>query len=112
SLSSPRFTLHHPSQSDYRHSPYDEGNRYVAGTSTTRRSSTSPNNPVYENGVNQGWTPNEPQAYYGLPNGYVPTSASNLNDLTFLQPTQLSNNTDQIPFWNDNTGVNSYIQCI
>ncbi|CAF0776307.1 unnamed protein product [Rotaria sordida] len=111
SISSPRFNLHHTSQSDYRHTSYDEANRYVTSAST-RRTSTSPNNPIYENGVNQGWTSNETQSYYGLPNTYVQTSAANLNDLTFLQQTQLTNNTDQIQFWNDNPTVGPYIQCI
>jgi hypothetical protein len=113
SISSPRFTLHHTSQSqsDYRHSPYDDANRYVAGTST-RRTSTSPNDNVYDNGVNQGWTQNEGQHYYGLPTAYAPTVAANLNDLTFLQQSQLTNNTDQIQFWNDNANVGPYIQCL
>ncbi len=111
SISPPRFTLHHTSQSqsDYRHSSYDETNRYVAGTST-RRTSTSPNTTVYDNGVNQGWTQNEAQHYYGLPTAYP--SAANLNDVSFLQQTPMSNNTDQIQFWNDNPAVSSYIQCI
>jgi len=105
--------LHHTSQSqsDYRHSPYEETNRYVAGTST-RRTSTSPNSTVYDNGPNQGWTSNEPPHYYGLPTAYPPTAASNLNDLTFLQQTQLTNGTDQIQFWNENPNVGPYIQCI
>jgi Zn ribbon nucleic-acid-binding protein len=112
SISPPRFTLHHPSQSqsDYRHSSYDEANRYGAGTST-RRTSTSPNNnTVYDNGVNQGWTPNETQHYYSLPTAYPATA--NLNDVPFLQQTQMSNNADQILFWNDNSAGSSYIPCI
>lgn len=113
SISPPRYTLHHTSQSqsDYRHSSYDEGNRYAAGTST-RRTSTSPNSTVYDNGVNQGWTSNEPQHYYGLPTAYPPTSATNLSELTFLQQSQLTNGTDQIQFWNENPNVSPYIQCI
>jgi len=112
SISPSRFTLHHTpqSQSDYRHSPYDEANRYVASTST-RRTSTSPNDTVYDNGAHQGWTSNEPQHYYGLPTAYAPSSVTNLNDLAFLQQSQLTNNTDQIQFWNDNPAAGSYIQC-
>ena len=111
SISPPRFTLHHTSQSqsDYRHSSYDEANRYTAGTSN-RRTSTSPNSAVYDNGVNQGWTPNEAQHYYGLPTAY--STAANLSEVSFLQQSSLPNNADQIQFWNDNPAVNSYIQCI
>jgi hypothetical protein len=111
SISPPRFALHHTSQSqsDYRHSSYDEANHYNAGTST-RRSSTSPNNTVYDNGVNPAWTANGAQPYYGLPTAYPPTS--NLNDVSFLQQAQMTNNTDQIQFWNDNLTGGPYIQCI
>lgn len=105
SISPSRFPLHHPSQADFRHSSYDESNRYVAGTSN-RRPSNSPTNPVYENVNPQVWTANEVQHYYGLPTAY-PT-----NELTFLQQTPLSsNNTDQIQFWNANANANSYMEC-
>ena len=111
SIPSPRFTLHHTSQSDYSHSPYDEANRYLAGTSA-RRTSTSPNNTIYNNDANQKWTSNDTQHYYGLSNTYAPTSASNFDHVSFLQQSQLTNNTDQIQFWNDNQQIDSYFQCI
>lgn len=111
SISPPRFTLHHTSQSqsDYRHSAYDDNNRYIAGTST-RRTSTSPNNTVYDNGANQGWTPNEAQHYYGLPTAYP--STANLSDVSFLQQQQMTSNAEQMQFWNENPNVNPYIQCL
>lgn len=111
SISPTRFTLHHTpqSQSDYRHSSYDEPNRYVAGTSA-RRTSTSPSNTVYDNGANQGWTPNEAQHYYGLPTAYPPTA--NLNEVSFLQQQQMASNAEQMQFWSENPTVNPYIQCL
>lgn len=110
SISPSRFPLHHPSQNDYRHQSYDESNRYVAGTSN-RRPSNSPTNPVYENANPQTWPPNDAQHYYGLPTAY--STATNINELTFLQQPQISNsNTDQIEFWNSNPNVNSYMGCL
>lgn len=112
-LSSPRFTLHHTSQnpSDYRHNPYEEAARFLPTTSV-RRTSTSPSVPsvVYENGVNnQGWATNESPHYFALPTGYPSAGTTNINDLTFLQQTQLPTNPEQISFWNDNGNVNPYI---
>ncbi|CAF1235723.1 unnamed protein product [Adineta ricciae] len=109
SISPTRFTLNHTSQSqsEYRHSSYDETNRYVASTST-RRTSTSPINTVYTDSVNPGWHSNDIQHYYSLPTAYAPSSAPNLNDLTFLQQSQLANNTDQIQFWNEAATVEDY----
>ncbi|UJR36570.1 hypothetical protein I4U23_029289 [Adineta vaga] len=111
-ISPPHFTLHHTSQSqsEYRQSAYDETNRYVASAST-RRTSTSPPNTVYADSANEGWTPNNIQHYYSLPTAYAPSSAPSLNELTFLQQSQLINNSDQIQFWNDTASLGTYIQC-
>lgn len=111
-LASPTFTLHHTPQSqpDYRHPSYEEASRYIAETSA-HRTSTSPTAPIYDNGNNQPWPSNEPQHYYGLPTAYAPTSASNLNELSFQQA-QLSTNTDQIQFWSETVNGGPYLQCI
>ena len=115
SLSPSRFTLHHTSQSqsNFRHGAYDDAAaaRFLVGTSV-RRTSTSPPGSIYDNGGSQGWPANDAQLYYALPTAYAPTSASSINELSFLHQSQLMKNPEQMQLWNENPNGSPYIQCI